>query len=337
MDVSVVGDDIELFRSWTPVDEDLDGLDRAVREMILRFRLGCCRTDRNRILYYGSAGDVDEFRDIPYIEDGMRAHLLDVYIPHEAVVRAGRSLPVYIDVHGGGFVYGYKELNRNFCIALARRGFAVVSVGYRVFPQADFLGQLQDVNAAINWLSAHAGDYPIDMGRVGITGDSAGACLALFTLAIQGNPGLIDRDGYGFGPTGLRYGFLVSGKYDLGVYAGGGSGVETAEPDMVRVISGDLFGTFLDAADRDLALSLRGLARCGMPPLFLATSSDDFLQCETLVLANELARVPVDFELHDPRPAKGESLGHVFPVGMPWLPESGIVLDRARDFTYEVM
>ena len=51
---------------------------------------------------------------------------------------AVHNLPVYIDVHGGGFVYGYKELNRNFCIALARRGFAVISISYRVLPTSRF-------------------------------------------------------------------------------------------------------------------------------------------------------------------------------------------------------
>ena len=336
MGVEPTADELAEYAKWTPLDEDLADVTPEVRDFIHRFRLDCCHTDRNRIPYYGEVDDVVEYRDIPYVDDGTRAHLLDIYIPKDAIITAAHNLPVYMDVHGGGFVYGYKDLNRNFCIALARRGFAVVSISYRVFPQADFLGQLQDVNAAYQWLVAHADEYPIDANRIGITGDSAGGCLSLFTLAIQRNPGLIDRAKHGFQPTDFRFGFLVSGKYDLTTYTDEAVAAESAEPDMLQLVADDLFGGFLREADRDTVLSLRRLA-AGLPPLFLTTSSDDFIQYETLGLADALARENSDFDLHDLRPSKGQALGHIFPVGMPWLSESSTVLDKVRDFTYEVM
>ena len=185
MSVEISAENRQEYQAWTPVEEDLEGLPKNIYDVILQMRVDCSTTDRNRMPYYGAVDDIDEFTDIPYIDDGTRAHQLDIYIPHDAIMCAARNLPVYIDVHGGGFVYGYKELNRNFCIALARRGFAVISISYRVYPQADFLGQLQDVNAAIGWLQNHADEYPIDPNRMGITGDSAGGCLSLYTLAIQ--------------------------------------------------------------------------------------------------------------------------------------------------------
>lgn len=162
MSVEISAENRQEYQAWTPVEEDLEGLPKNIYDVILQMRVDCSTTDRNRMPYYGAADDIDEFTDIPYIDDGTRAHQLDIYIPHDAIMCAAHNLPVYIDVHGGGFVYGYKELNRNFCIALARRGFAVISISYRVYPQADFLGQLQDVNAAISWLQNHADEYPID-------------------------------------------------------------------------------------------------------------------------------------------------------------------------------
>ena len=309
MSVEISAENRQEYQAWTPVEEDLEGLPKNIYDVILQMRVDCSTTDRNRMPYYGAVDDIDEFTDIPYIDDGTRAHQLDIYIPHDAIMCAARNLPVYIDVHGGGFVYGYKELNRNFCIALARRGFAVISISYRVYPQADFLGQLQDVNAAISWLQNHADEYPIDPNRMGITGDSAGGCLSLYTLAIQSDPELLDREKLGFKQTNLKFGALVSGKFDLSEYV---DDTPFAD-DSLRNLTGKL------------------------PPLFLTTSSDDFIQYESLALADALARNHVDFELHDIRPAKGEALGHIFPVGLPWLEESEYVLDRLKTFTYEVM
>lgn len=55
--------------------------------------------------------------DIPYIEDGHRGHLLDVYYPKDA----GQKLPVIIDIHGGGFLYGDKDLNKLYGYHLAKK------------------------------------------------------------------------------------------------------------------------------------------------------------------------------------------------------------------------
>lgn len=48
---------------------------------------------------------IKEFSGIPYVDDGHRGYLLDIYYPENA---AGK-LPLIIDIHGGGFLYGYKE------------------------------------------------------------------------------------------------------------------------------------------------------------------------------------------------------------------------------------
>ncbi|UKI14322.1 MAG: hypothetical protein L6V85_09755 [Clostridiales bacterium] len=42
-------------------------------------------------------------------------------------VRKTKKLPVIIDIHGGGWMYGDKDLNAPYCEALAKRGFVVVS------------------------------------------------------------------------------------------------------------------------------------------------------------------------------------------------------------------
>ena len=53
--------------------------------------------------------------------------LLDVYYPEGT-----RSpLPTIVSIHGGGYVYGSKEIYRRYGMDLARRGFAFVNFNFR--------------------------------------------------------------------------------------------------------------------------------------------------------------------------------------------------------------
>ena len=65
------------------------------------------------------------------------------------------------------------------------RGYAVVSINYRLSGHATFPAQIEDCKAAIRWLRAHAQDYNIDPGRFGVWGSSAGGHL----VALVGTSG----------------------------------------------------------------------------------------------------------------------------------------------------
>ncbi len=92
---------------------------------------------------------------------------------------------------------------------------------------------------------------------------------------------------------------------------------------------------FFDGLDGAMPLApFSAAAQTALPPLYLLTSSDDFIQTETLGLATALACAGRDFELHDVKVAPTETLGHVFPVCMSWLPESQRALQQIHDFAY---
>ena len=74
------------------------------------------RMDNKRIASQTPTPGIKAICDIPYINDGERAHLLDIYYP-ESTKETDR-LPVIIDIHGGGWLYGYKEINKYFCLKL---------------------------------------------------------------------------------------------------------------------------------------------------------------------------------------------------------------------------
>lgn len=171
--VLITDEERQMFPKWTVLDEDLADVDPVLAEQVLESRLEFFRGDISRTDYWHDPEGIDVIADIQYVDDGTRAHRLDLYLPHDSVVRGSKTTPVYIDIHGGGFVYGYKDLNRNFCTNLAKQGFAVFSISYRPAPETDFLGQLEDTAAAFRWIREHRDDYPrragsgVSYGRFG--------------------------------------------------------------------------------------------------------------------------------------------------------------------------
>lgn len=106
-----------------------------------------------------------------------------VYRPREA---AG-PLPLVINVHGGGFVFGNLTGADWLCGQLADRvGAVVVSVDYRLAPEHPAPGPYEDVWAATSWLLEHGGSFGADPDRTVLVGESAGGNLAaLVTLALR--------------------------------------------------------------------------------------------------------------------------------------------------------
>ena len=141
--------------------------------------------DQNRINSQTKPDGVVECNDIPYVDDGNEYHVLDVYYPEGAEVE---KLPIFVDIHGGGWVYGTKYINKYYNMLVAKRGFCVVNISYRLAPENTLKEQLEDCFAALKWVMANAKDYPADPDKLCISGDSAGGHLALLINAILNNP-----------------------------------------------------------------------------------------------------------------------------------------------------
>ena len=112
---------------------------------------------------------------------------LDVYQPEAA---ATGLRPVLVFVHGGGFVSGAKEdINNGEYGQILRqmdRGYAVVTVNYRLATQAPFPAARDDVALAIAHLRANGATMGLNVGRLIVAGHSAGGSLAAM---IGTNPG----------------------------------------------------------------------------------------------------------------------------------------------------
>ena len=118
---------------------------------------------------------------------------LDVWLPKGATGK----VPCLVQIHGGAWVDGCSLVNAAGCVARGdARGVAVVSISYRMIPDADAAKHvpgiewpLGDAVAALAFVKAHADDWGIDASRIGLVGGSAGAGSALYA-AMQGDNAL---------------------------------------------------------------------------------------------------------------------------------------------------
>ena len=113
--------------------------------------------------------------DIPYVENGHKRHVLDVYTPEN---RPGKSLPVMFWIHGGGWQAGDKSDVALKPKALTERGFVFVSTNYRLLPEVKMDELIGDVARAVGWVHRNIARYGGDRTRIFVGGHSAGAQLA---------------------------------------------------------------------------------------------------------------------------------------------------------------
>jgi acetyl esterase/lipase len=103
------------------------------------------------------------------------AQRLDVYLPP-----AARNAPILIMVHGGAWKIGDKANTGSVENKLKHwltKGWIVVSVNYRMLPDAMAYEQAQDVAQAVRWAQGHADGWGGDPSKVILMGHSAGAHL----------------------------------------------------------------------------------------------------------------------------------------------------------------
>ena len=128
--------------------------------------------------------------DIPYaVRDGVEL-LGDLYLP-DGTDRA----PVLVAVHGGGFQVGDRKFYRHWGPYLARHGYAVFSIEYRLMRPGvkTWPGAVCDTKAAVQFARANAADLGLDPDRIALIGDSAGAHLSAL-VALAGEEALFSRD-----------------------------------------------------------------------------------------------------------------------------------------------
>ena len=258
------------------------------------------RDDAKRDAGLKTPDDVQRFDDIRYSADHPR-NVLDVYRPKG---KDGK-LPVIVSVHGGGWVYGDKELMQFYCMSLAQRGFAVVNFSYRMSPEFKHPAPIEDADKVFRWIFDNADKYGLDTRNIFAVGDSVGAnILGLYCcLCIDGD--YADRLNVhplkGFVPSAVA---LNSGLYRLV------RGEELLLDSLAEAYLPN-GGTDEEYAWLDLGAHLKE----GFPPCYVMTANGDFLMPQAKPFYDMLISHGVDAEYH----CYGDDetvLTHVFHVNM---------------------
>ena len=277
-----------------------------------------CASDQKRHAKQTPPDNVCEITDISYIDDGNKYHLLDVYYPQ----RTTDTLPVIIAVHGGGWMYGDKELNKYYNLDLASRGYVVFNINYRLVPDVTVDAQLQDVAHALKWISENMGDYPCDMSNVMLTGDSAGGMLAGYSAVLLESAEL--REIFG----------VVDGGLDLTALWLTSPVPYMNNSGFMAMYTKLLWGSdFMDKATYPYMNFDQIVDFAQLPPTYLLTSSGDTLaRAQTRQVAQLLEEKGVEYQLADYEKMDGKAQPHVFSVLDPFSNPGKTANSAALDF-----
>lgn len=255
------------------------------------------RSDAKRDRGLKTPEDIRRIDRIPYGPDA-RWNTLDVYRPRG---KAGK-LPVIVNIHGGGYVYGSTKQYQFYCMGLAQRGFAVVSFNYHLAPKYKFPTPVYDTDLVMEWICRKAEIYGFDTDNVVIVGDSAGAQLASQYAVICTDPEYAKIMEITPPEFTLRAVGLNCGMYDLKKRAGEIPGNKL----MIDYFTKDpsVYGKKLDVLSHVTEK---------FPPAYLLSAKGDFLveQCRPMAELIRSKGVPCEYRIYG-----DEKTGHVFHLDM---------------------
>ena len=156
---------------------------------------------------------VNVHRDLKY-ESTAKKNMLDLFLPKTQ----NELTPIVIWIHGGGFVGGDKSDVDYFATCLAADGFAVASINYQLAPWAKFPSPINQTGEAYKWLKDNSEKYSIDVSRIMLAGDSAGAHTAAAFVSTQLSKEYADNLGvYQVveNPSTIKGTLLYCGPYSL--------------------------------------------------------------------------------------------------------------------------
>jgi len=211
-----------------------------------------------------------------------------LYAPHAAQAPA----PLCVYYHGGGWVQGSVETHDPGCRLLAHlAGVRVLSVDYRLAPEAPYPAAVDDALAAFAWVAADPERVGADPARLAVAGDSAGGNLAAIVAQAA-------RDGDL--PAAPAFQLLIYPACDLAAKA---PSVKTYRSGYL--LTEESMDWYMDKYVPDVATRaqprvspLRATDVAGVAPAFVATCVPDPLRDEGEAYAQRLREAGVPVATH---------------------------------------
>lgn len=221
---------------------------------------------------------------------------LDIYTPENA-----KPGEIFLLIHGGAFVYGCKELDKDFGMHLAlKSGITVANINYRLLPGTDMQGEITDIFLAISFLCEKG------FSTFHTVGDSAGGYLCLLTAILMNSKDARTQCG------------ITDFNYDITC--------KSTSP-----ICGDhkesrkqFAGIYFDP-DRKLPSFIFDLAdaaeKFGCPPVVLTTGDQDMMLNQNELLEKRLRKLGIPVEYYCAESTEDRPMHHVYAIAHPTWPE----------------
>jgi acetyl esterase len=241
-----------------------------------------------------------------------------IYTPVEA-----DSYGLLVYLHGGAFFLGSLETHDHVARALAKEtGLKVVSVGYRLAPEAAFPAGLEDSYAVVRWVVEHGADLRWDGGTLAIAGDSSGGTF------VAGVAAMAHDEGFGAITHQVLFYPSLDLDFDVDRYASlrenaVGYGLETAGLKPFNAF-------YLDSgADPDdpRVSPIKRADLTGLPPALVITGEHDPLRDEGELYGRRLREAGVEATV-----SRYEGAGHGFVQHFSWVPEFARVYRETAAF-----
>ena len=273
-----------------------------------------------------------EAAQLPPVEDRLPLHLVEDLV---ASTRAGDvpvriytpvesdSYGLLIYVHGGAFFLGSLDTTDHVARALAQAsGHKVISVGYRLAPEAAFPAGIDDVYGVVRWAAGQGESLGWDGKNLAIAGDSSGGNVVAAVTARAHD------DGWRKITHQILYYPSLDLDFDDDRYASmrenaEGYGLETAG---LRPFNSFYLDSGADPMD-PLVSPIKRDDLTGLPPALIITAEHDPLRDEGELYGRRLQAAGVDVTA-----TRYAGANHGFVANFSWIPEFARVYSETADF-----
>jgi len=150
---------------------------------MIKYYLTCCWPSKGMV----------EVKDIVYDDSndyldkkGNKTGLLDIIYDEKLKGKYIKDkYPVFLNIHGGGWIEGDKRNRRCYCQSFARLGAFTINVSYALGPKYRFPDYVRQLYKVLQWIKDNAEKYSLDLDNIVISGDSAGGHLSMELINCQ--------------------------------------------------------------------------------------------------------------------------------------------------------
>lgn len=132
-------------------------------------------------------------KNLRYQPTGKRAYL-DIFRKEG---QKGKK-PLFVYIHGGGWLSGSRGSRRPYCCHWVEKGFVAANIAYDYGIDVQHPEHIREIFCALAYVLEHAEEYGIDTSHIVLAGESAGAYFAALVAAISTHRELYDMLGISF-------------------------------------------------------------------------------------------------------------------------------------------